>query len=379
MLQAPAQVAPWSAPMSAHLLSQLGTDRLSLTAVSFLTAALSPGTYQSYGQKLKKFARFCEQHGKSLTACTTHDILRYVAWLAHEGQVSADSMQPYLSAINKLYQDLGLPAIASGHLVSNTVKGFLGMQKRLVPRALTRSPISAQVIYDMLAPAAFALHSPNLPLLVKLRAARACLATVLAFVFFARPGAHANLLDADLVITSQPQAGIQLLPRGTKGKGRVPAHRLAPLFVPAEVFTAPRCGLAPVDLVALLAEFKQLRDSSFGDKTPVHMWALPGEDSVSFSSQHQTAWLQHALWLASHSPPPGYTWTGHSMRKGAASAASAVGVPLPKICHYGGWSVTSYVVVRDYIDPTYPVTPAALFFFSWLTQGTCATVAVPAP
>jgi hypothetical protein len=200
----------------------------------------------------------------------------------------------------------------------------------------------------------------------------------MAFLFFARPSASANTLNADLVITPAPQVGIQLLPRETKGKGRVQPHKLAPLFVPGAVFTNPVGGLPPVDLVALLVEYRQLRDRCFGGQAPVHMWAVPGEDVPRYRSKHMNVWLKTALNLTLKFPPPGYTWTGHSMRKGAASAASAAGVPLPKICHYGGWSVTSGVVSRDYIDPTYPITPAGSFFFSWLAQGIPATVAVPA-
>jgi len=188
-LQSPDAGAPWSVPMTAHLISQLGTDELSQTAISLLTSALSPTTYQSYKQKIQKFARFCVEQGKVLLDCSQLDVVRYVAWLAVEGRVAADSLQPYLSAINRLYQDLGLPAIATGPLVCSAVKGLQGLQTPLVPRALTRAAIPAQVIYDMLTSAAFSLHSVELEPLVALRTARACLATVIAFLFFARPGA----------------------------------------------------------------------------------------------------------------------------------------------------------------------------------------------
>lgn len=374
----PQTVAPWVAPMSAHLVSQLGTDSLGQTAISLLTSALSPSTYQSYHQKLNKFARFCAEQGKLLLECSTHDVLRYVAWLAREGRVAADSIQPYLSAINRLYQDLGLPVIASGPLVTAAVKGLQGMQQPAVPRELERAPIPAQVVYDMLVTASHILDSVVIDGLAQLRLARACLATIVAFLFFARPGANANVLDADLVVVTEPHRGIQLLPRGTKGKGRVQAHKLTPLFVPSAVFTNPAHTLPPVDLAALLVKFKQLRNSAFGGQAPVHMWSVPGEQVSVYGSTHQTTWLQTALTLTLHSPPSGHTWTGHSMRKGAASAASAVGVPHPKICYYGGWAVASNVMAKHYIDPTCPVTPAASFFFSWLAQGPPAPVAVAA-
>ena len=299
-------------------------------------------------KKSENLPGFRSEQGKLLLDCSQLDVVRFVAWLR-----------------------------ASGQLVCSAVKGLQGLQAPLVPRDLTRAAIPAQVIYDMLISADFSLRSVELEPLVALRTARACLATVIAFLFFARPGANARTLNADLVVTSTPQVGIQLLPRGRKGQGRLQPHKLAPLFVPADKLK-PLGGLPHVDLPALLVKFKQLRDNSFGGRTPVHLWALPGEQARHFGPRSQNAWLKTALALTVNSPPPGHTWTGHSMRKGAASAASAAGVPLPKICHYGGWSVTSDVVSRDYIDPTYPVTPAGSFFFSWLAPGNFSLVAGPA-
>lgn len=377
VLHRPTAVAPWVDAMSAHLFQHLGTDRLSQLAISLISSALEPNTYASYGQKIQKFTRFCDEHGLNLLNCQTTDVLRYVAWLGAEGRIAADSVQPYLSAINRLYQDLGLPAIASGPLVVQVVKGLHGMQKPVVTVPLVRSPIPAQVIYDIFASAVHALYSDHCTEPGLLRMARACLATGTAFLFFARPGSFAKLLDADLVITPGPSVCIQLLPRGVKGRARVQPHRLLPLSIPAVAFTNPTCGLAPLDIAGMLARFKQLRNDAFGGQPPQYMWALPGEPCV-FGSRQQTAWLEAACLLTCHFPPVGFKWTGHSMRKGAASAASAAGVPFPKICHFGGWAHASKVLVERYIDPTYPASAAGSFFFGWLSQGTYASVAVAA-
>eukprot|EP00873_Tetraselmis_striata_P001415 jgi/Tetstr1/421679/TSEL_012618.t1 len=50
-------------------------------------------------------------------------------------------------------------------------------------------------------------------------------------------------------------------------------------------------------------------------------------------------------------PPPGFLWTSHSLRKGAATAAYAIGVLLLKIKHFNEWAHLSSVVL-DYINPT---------------------------
>ena len=64
-------------------------------------------------------------------------------------------------------------------------------------------------------------------------------------------------------------------------------------------------------------------------------------------------------------PPAQEKWSGHSLRKGAASGAAAIGVSLDRICFCGGWKIRG-ATVHDYIDPTCPATPAARRFFGWL-------------
>ena len=64
-------------------------------------------------------------------------------------------------------------------------------------------------------------------------------------------------------------------------------------------------------------------------------------------------------------PPKGEKWTSHSLRKGAASGAAAIGVVIDRMCHFGGWSIHSGVV-HDYIDPACPASDAAYAFFGWL-------------
>jgi hypothetical protein len=61
-------------------------------------------------------------------------------------------------------------------------------------------------------------------------------------------------------------------------------------------------------------------------------------------------------------PPFGFTWTSHSLRKGASTIAYAIGVNMQKIKFFGGWATESSVVL-NYIDPTIVPTTAAWYFF----------------
>jgi len=146
-----------------------------------------------------------------------------------------------------------------------------------------------------------------------------------------------------------------------KGKGRRARSRR--LVIPN--------GAIP-GLDGLLAKWEQFRGSVGDDDS---YYALPSErlgsrvrgarGRVQFAASQIDAWLQQVLRRLGVVPPAGEKWSGHSLRKGSASGAAAIGVGIDRICHMGGWSVHGKVV-HDYIDPTCPATPAAYRFFGWL-------------
>jgi hypothetical protein len=59
----------------------------------------------------------------------------------------------------------------------------------------------------------------------------------------------------------------------------------------------------------------------------------------------------------------GFKWTSHGLRKGAASAASCIGDPLPVIKYMGGWAKNSSMTEGKYIDTTMTPSSAAWRFF----------------
>eukprot|EP00873_Tetraselmis_striata_P001257 jgi/Tetstr1/421521/TSEL_012468.t1 len=80
-----------------------------------------------------------------------------------------------------------------------------------------------------------------------------------------------------------------------------------------------------------------------------------------------------------------YNITLQVLRKGATSAASAIGFPLSHIRYQGGWALNSDVVL-DYIDPNVLPSLGAWFFFGHIArlrhfqvQQDSATVAFPVP
>ena len=84
-----------------------------------------------------------------------------------------------------------------------------------------------------------------------------------------------------------------------------------------------------------------------------------------FPADQIDTWLKQSLDHIRAQAPAGETWSGHSLRIGAASAMDAAGVTLRRICWMGGWAAQS-AAVKDYIDPTCPSTDAGRRYFGWL-------------
>ena len=383
------------------LLPQVGEDPTGQLAVSLLTASRAASTYASYRGKARLWLEFCALHGVSPLQATAADMVKYVAHLALKGSIAASSMGPYLAAVRTIYRDLGLTPPDQGTAwVSQALDGLRAHQQDVSPPAGERHPIPAQLIYqalrvadDLLPPlpargvstrssaARAAISAPDL------RLARACLATAVAFIFFNRPGYNARVtareLAVDFTADGSPAALVHV-PRGTK---TTRLHRHADIearAVPASSHARahPRAdGLAGVDISALVARFRAARREAQPSSQLQHLdhpdelaWRLPGENTASWGAHTQDVWLREALAHLKARPPPGFKWTGHSLRKGAASAAAAVGVSLLVIAFFGVWSPTSSTLAHHYVDPTMTACPAAWFFFGWLTPA-----GVPSP
>ena len=63
---------------------------------------------------------------------TAAQIVRYIAYLGSLNTIAADSMQPYLSAINRYLQDHQRQPVAMGPMVVDAQAGLAGLQVPLV-------------------------------------------------------------------------------------------------------------------------------------------------------------------------------------------------------------------------------------------------------
>jgi hypothetical protein len=291
-------------------------------------------------------------------------MVRYTAWLALHGRVAASSLQPYFSAVNKFFRDHQRQLIAVGELMADARRGLEMLQHSLVPSA-SRLPLPAPVALDIL-PAAATLRNtltwaPNT--LPQLKIFRACLAVCVSYIFFCRAKTGARCQTGDLLV-DRPSQQICLFVRKSKGDQRRSCTDKL-------VFSLPT---AANPVLAYLMDYYTQHRSAFCAKyykrpPPDAFWSFSSsENSADWGAASTvSAWLALALQAINTSAPAGFKWTSHNLRKGAASAASCIGAPLPVIKYMGGWAKNISVTEGRYIDPTMTPTPAAWRFFGWLT------------
>eukprot|EP00873_Tetraselmis_striata_P004846 jgi/Tetstr1/425110/TSEL_015572.t1 len=207
---------------------------------------------------------------------------------------------------------------------------------------------------------------------------RALLASVVNFMFFARGFTGVSCRVRDVHVDDY-----NVTPKVYREKGR--AGRRGPddlrvLLLP--VSEHPRVArllhhfidnVHSVPLVTIA-----LAETNFRAVTP-------NEQSKPWTAATMSDWLSAAVRLVGAAPPAGTSWTSHSLCKGAASAANAIGTPLSLIRSQDGWATNSDVVV-DYIDPNVLPSPGAWFFFGHIAplrhfqvQHDSAAVAFPVP
>jgi len=340
--------------MGKLLAARLGDSPQRDTIIRTIAHALSSSTADSYGSHLARFVKFCEAQPDSPSPlpASTGTVLR---WLAGDvcvaGRVQADSLQPYLSAINRIHRDLDMDEPALGHLISSFKRG-LGHLQADTGRKSERVYLPASVVQDILDWALALELSEATPLLSAFRAA---VAVVLTFVLFARGDTGSHLLAKEL--RRGPSGELLITLSHEKGKRSRARARL--LTIPADSVRG---------LDQLLTKWETFRGVVRPDDS---YYVLPSEmrraglGVCAFASSQIDSWLTFILGHLGVTPPEGETWSGHSLRKGAASSSSAIGVSINRICFMGGWSIHGKTYT-DYIDPTCPACRASYRFFGWL-------------
>eukprot|EP00873_Tetraselmis_striata_P046689 jgi/Tetstr1/466953/TSEL_011407.t1 len=353
---------------------RLSSELLELCEATFRTR--SAQTLKSYAGRLSLFAEFChDSENISSLEATTATVVRYVAWIGERGHIAAKSLQPYLSAINTFFELHNLDPIAKDSLHLTSARRGLMLRQHRLDAAPLRVPPPADVAYRFVTKAELIVSAPYPEYHHDFRALRA---SVVNFMFFAMGLTGVSCRVRDVHVDDY---NITLQVYREKGRaGRRGPDDLRVLLLP--VSEHPRVArllhhfLDHVQSVPLVTV--GLAVSNF--------WAVNvAEQSKPWTAATMSDWLSTAVRLVNAAPPASTFWTSHSLRKGAASAANAIGVPLSHIRYQGGWATNSDVVL-DYVDPNVLPSPGAWFFFGHIAplrhfqvQHDSAAVAFPVP
>eukprot|EP00873_Tetraselmis_striata_P010534 jgi/Tetstr1/430798/TSEL_020582.t2 len=342
-----------AADVDAAAKDAFGSDELGQRTLDLLSSSLSAQTLKSYAGRLSQFAEFChDSENISPLEATTATVVRYVAWIGERGHIAAKSLQPYLSAINTFFELHNLVPIAKDSLHLTSARRGLMLRQRRLDAAPLRVPLPADVAYRFVSKAELIVSAPYPESHLDYRA---LLASVVNFLFFARGLTGVSCRAQDVHVDTY---NITLQIYREKGRaGRRGPDDLRVLLLPVpehpRVARLLRYFIDNVQSVPLVTV--GLAASNF--------WAVNvAEQSKPWTAATMSDWLSTAVNLVNAAPPAGTSWTSHSLRKGAASAANAIGAPLSHIRYQGGWATNSDVVL-DYIDPNVLPSPRAWFFF----------------
>ncbi len=191
------------------------------------------------------------------------DITRYLAWFGQRGTIAANSIQPYMSAINRYLQDHPRALVALCPLIAGVRKGLANSHEdtRPIPE---RVPLPAQVACAILELGEKLLREvrsgadPRLPLL------KTAIAMIAFYMFFKRGACGAGALRGDLTVSD---AHISLLLRNEKGHKKL---------WPGQYHSRQSACIAVPRIAAVLRAFFARQESS-GSR--LRRWAMfPEED-----------------------------------------------------------------------------------------------------
>jgi hypothetical protein len=309
-------------------------DARLLDIARIMASRISAKTWRQYASVFCQFVRFClEEHLSFLPA----DQLAGLLWaqaLASKGTVQAATAQPYFSAINTVHELMGFPkpCAEDNFRLQAFRKGWRRLQAASVlgpERSLAFPAHSVFRLYELL-PSLF--HNPLL--------LREALFVVLNFLTFLRPDSLLSVAFCQVVQVGSLMI-LQYKPLNWKGKIVEPAKAKVLQLV---------LGSKPFLVMALQhynRYFKDHVDSFWGSPRPtVH---------------HVESWFARVL--SSLLQDSSDLHTLYSLRRGGASAARAVGVPLNVLEAFGGWAANSEALRKNYLDYGVPADDAARFFF----------------
>ena len=305
-----------------------------------LSTSIAESGRLSVATKFCRFWAFCAQTGVSPIPAPANRILAFVQFLRAEGRVSVHFAPQYVSAITTVH-----PWFAVHDFMATTplVKTLFDAWRISVADQEARDQVLGFPATSLVALLEAAAHSPDVAIL------RAALVVGLDFIFFNRADSAFPISAGDL-----REDGEYIIFCETRFKRK----RTDSLVNRVRWFNAARLP----SLLACLRLYRDLRMVHYHpEPVPPSFWQLRAEGRPTTALVRRIFEFAATIWPALF--PAGVTH--HALRRGGATAAHAIGIPLETICFWGGWAFGSNAVYR-YVDFTHEPTPADFQAFGWM-------------
>mmetsp|Transcript_44414 Transcript_44414/g.101821 ORF Transcript_44414/g.101821 Transcript_44414/m.101821 type:complete len:765 (-) Transcript_44414:36-2330(-) len=349
-----------------HLRPELGQWRGGETAIRLAATALETSTARAYNRHWLAFCQWCAAHGLCPMPATPRMVFAYIGFLAEKGTVAADSLQPYLSAINAAHADYGHDRPALGHLIARARQGMRRAQALAATRD-TRVPLPAAAVLRVLrhACASASAWQRDLSATACAHLLRGAYAVCLSFLFFGRQDSCVALRILDHGI-QHDAIWLRLTEKMRKAAALRRIVRIPLSAPPVKGHASFLPEVAALGRMYLSAAHRLERTCTTREQR-AYLFQLPGEPPPRTADM--SSWLHTQLRMVDVRAPPGFSYLGHSIRSGASSAAEAIGVSRFLGNWMGGWSQTGRTRELHYMDPSVRPCPAAFGFFGWMLDG----------
>ena len=360
---------PWFKQALAYWQGRLGDSVAARFAISTRLHDIKDSTLKNYAGKWEIWVAFCEEEGLCPLPAHPDSLELYVGWHASRGTVHADSLGQYFAAVTKAHEHCGFDSPMMGNSeISKTVKGLALLQKSVydVDAVLYLPASHAAAVWDWAILQVPAIRSVCDSLAAtgrmrhkrlstearqQLQSFRDAVMLVFNFCDFGRADSQFKMRGADVSLDSRLQCVFRL--RHVKNRSGNKTNLLYQWPDNA------RPGLNE------LMQFYRFVRARLGCSDAALMWRLPWAtdkwDTHYYDKRLRLCLARHDL-----TAPAGFSYSSRSLRAGAVSAAKAIGVDLDTIRFLGGWSPTSSVPERTYLDRTCQADPSAWRFFGWL-------------
>jgi hypothetical protein len=225
----PLYTNPWIDMMKSYMTKILESDVL---GAKILYATRAHNTVATYGNTIRGYFDFCDEHWLTPLDATLAHMARCVAWPGQLGTIKASSLQPYMFAVNGFFKDHGLEGSALGDLVAKVRKGLTASEVAIhdtpvrVPMPysiIVQALRTAQALRLLLSESTTRAALTTSPSRDHLRLLRACTSVAVMHLFFNGGGSGIDCITEDLVASNTD--GIRLHHLTLKGERGVSSKR----------------------------------------------------------------------------------------------------------------------------------------------------------